>query len=339
MSKQYGLIPGNVFGSSDSEDDSNNKNGSSIKKQVFSQNSLQKKQIEKIHEQAVSEDASVFLYDEIFDDIQNKRNESKKEKKAQEAKKPKYINKLLETAEKRKKEYERRIERQVQKERDAEGEQFKDKESFVTSAYRKKLEEMKEAELLEKRQDYLESIGDVTKQGDLSGFYRHIYSQKMASDEDVGSKNIIKEEVDTNKSKDLVPKKKNYRKRDDSNDDEDLKTDATSEKVLKSEHLNSNIDADSDFSVESSSSSEDESNIKKKSIDNKNVVETKNDATNLPEVVLKVEQMENPKEEIKVEKTVKPKVNIWAKRTVGEAYVEAIKRYFERKALRESNKN
>lgn len=49
--------------------------------------------------------------------------------------KPKYISNLLKFAEVRKKEEERRIERQVQKEREAEGNEFADKDAFVTSAY------------------------------------------------------------------------------------------------------------------------------------------------------------------------------------------------------------
>lgn len=60
------------------------------------------------------------------------------------------------TAERRKKENERRIARQIQKEREAEGDEFADKEVFVTSAYKKKLEEMKVAEEKEKEQDRLE---------------------------------------------------------------------------------------------------------------------------------------------------------------------------------------
>lgn len=60
---------------------------------------------------------------------------------------------------------------QVQKERDLEGDKYKDKEAFVTSAYRQKLEEMKMAEEAEKREEYLESIGDVTKQRDLGLFF------------------------------------------------------------------------------------------------------------------------------------------------------------------------
>lgn len=55
----------------------------------------------------------------------------------------------------------------IQKEREKEGDEFADKEVFVTSAYKKKLEEMKLEEEKEKREEYLESIGDVTKQSDL----------------------------------------------------------------------------------------------------------------------------------------------------------------------------
>lgn len=53
--------------------------------------------------------------------MEQQRKESKLTKKDQE-KKPKYINRLLAAAEKRKRENERRIERQVQKEREEEGE-------------------------------------------------------------------------------------------------------------------------------------------------------------------------------------------------------------------------
>ena len=69
---------------------------------------------------------------------------------------PRYIQALLQTAEKRKKENERRIERQVQKEREEEGTEFADKESFVTASYRQKLEEFKKQEEEEKRMERLE---------------------------------------------------------------------------------------------------------------------------------------------------------------------------------------
>jgi coiled-coil domain-containing protein 55 len=51
---------------------------------------------------------------------------------------------------------ERRVERQVQKEREEEGAAFADKESFVTSAYRAKLEEFKIQEEIERREEQME---------------------------------------------------------------------------------------------------------------------------------------------------------------------------------------
>jgi len=62
----------------------------------------------------------------------------------------------MKQAERRKREQERRLEREIQKEREAEGEEFKDKEEFITSAYRKKLEEFKKLDEEEKRQDQID---------------------------------------------------------------------------------------------------------------------------------------------------------------------------------------
>jgi hypothetical protein len=62
----------------------------------------------------------------------------------------------MKQAERRKREQERRVEREVQKEREAEGEEFKDKDEFVTSAYRKKLEEFKKLDEEERRQDQID---------------------------------------------------------------------------------------------------------------------------------------------------------------------------------------
>ena len=65
----------------------------------------------------------------------------------------------------------------MQKEREAEGDQYADKEKFVTTAYRKKMEEQAKEEEEEARLARMEAALDVTKQNDLSGFYRHIYRQ------------------------------------------------------------------------------------------------------------------------------------------------------------------
>jgi len=306
-----------------------------------------------MHEQAVEEDPNVFLYDEVYDVIQNKREELKNKKKSLEDKKPKYIKKLMETAEKRKKEYERRVERQVQKEREEEGEKFKDKDIFVTSTYRKKLEEIKEAELEEKRQEYLESIGDVTKQADLSGFYRHLYSQKLENEqkpEEIDTKsqevNPKPEEMNSKRVMDASQKKKNYRKRESSNDEEPAVCEKADVEPAKTEHLNSNLDADSDFSVDSGSEDSDSEN--KKQVEKKVVSKEEQDTFKEPmkpaEKSVQIEiqkpvitdKIEDEIEEVEEIKPKKPKIDIWAKRTVGDLLLEAVKRYYERKAMKES---
>ena len=47
-------------------------------------------------------------------------------------------------------------------------------EKFVTAAYKQKMIEIEEQEKEEKLQDLKESIMDVTKQKDMSGFYKYV---------------------------------------------------------------------------------------------------------------------------------------------------------------------
>ena len=45
-------------------------------------------------------------------------------------------------------------------------------EKFVTNAYKQKMAEMREQEAQEKKEEMMEEIMDVTKQKDMSGFYK-----------------------------------------------------------------------------------------------------------------------------------------------------------------------
>ncbi|KAJ8971489.1 hypothetical protein NQ314_000674 [Rhamnusium bicolor] len=374
MSKQYGLILPNsdkghkiaavtatrpaIF-NEDSDSDSPETKPTGVTKSIKKQDKLNQ-------HKAIKEDPTVYQYDEIYDEMDQQRKESKLSRKDLD-RKPKYISKLLAAADKRKRENERRIERQVQKEREEEGEQFQDKESFVTSAYKKKLEELRELEEQEKREEYLESIGDVRKQGNLDGFYRHLYDQKVNYEEkkeidpekeNADIKEAPKSDSDDNRSakkrkssesqSDLESKikpkkdvkKRKYRTRKESEDQSD------EENKTKKEHLPSNLDADSDFSIDSSDSEDEkvekgkeekldktEADDEKKDTNNLNVEENKeNEAKEL------VENQEEEKLEEKIVevKPKKNKVDIWKKRTVGEKFDEALKRYFERKSLREA---
>ncbi|XP_075156528.1 uncharacterized protein LOC142229834 [Haematobia irritans] len=299
MSKQYGLIiPGqqkktapathrevsrpSIFDESSSSDSDNGPPKMQMKKTALGPSIMERRRAKNLQEKALAEDPTVFQYDELYDDMENKREEEKKVK-SNEPKKPKYITKLLETAERRKLENELRVERQVQKEREAEGEEFKDKEAFVTSSYRKKLEEMRKLEEQNKRDDYLEAIGDVRKQKDLDGFYRHLYEQKMGTTKDVKKPELHPEVTSSgvgDSNEDAISYKpiksgrpaqqRAYRKRKSSDDEEEEKPADISlqDTEDKKQHLTNNIDADSDFSIDDSDSSDSEdkeNNTKQKS--------------------------------------------------------------------------
>lgn len=337
MDKEYGLIVKNKLSAPTTrrpaifEEDSDSDGGSAkptgLKKPL-------KRQDRVVQEKALEEDPTVFQYDELYDDMDKKRNETKLANKDVD-KKPKYIKKLLIAAERRKLENERRIERQVQKEREEEGDEFRDKEAFVTASYKKKLEEMKELEEKEAREAYLESIGDCTKQIDgLDGFYRHLYSQVNdgKKEEEDGQKDVEKTakvedaekiEVKSEDAEKAKKKTRKYRKREDSKSDEE-------EVVASKAHLQSNVDADSDFSIDSESEGE-EKDVKVKEVV---VKEEKVDADETEEK--KEKPMKEEQEEEEEPKPKKPKIDIWKKRTVGEVFDEALKRFYERKTLRES---
>ncbi|KAH8260871.1 hypothetical protein KR038_007298 [Drosophila bunnanda] len=225
-------------------------------------------------EKALAEDPTIFQYDELYDEMDRGREEAK-QTKSQEPRKPKYIGRLLQHAERRKMERELRIERQVQKDREAEGEKFKDKDTYVTASYRKMLESIRQLQEQNAREEYLEAIGDVTKQKDLDGFYRHLYEQQLGST--TADNNAMKpktapstEEVSYKPIKAEAPKHRSYRQRR-SSEDEDPKaksgegpaSEDQAEAKPAQAHLANNIDADSDFSIDDSSDEEEHEKTEK----------------------------------------------------------------------------
>ncbi|EDW66076.1 nuclear speckle splicing regulatory protein 1 [Drosophila virilis] len=291
MSKQFGLIiPGqqkkqpvkpleqtkpSIFDESSNSSVSDHDAGApkmrlSGKAGVVSGPSLMERRVARnMQEKALAEDPTIFQYDELYDVMDTKREEAKEIKRL-EPRKAKYIGRLMEHAERRKLENELRVERQVQKDREAEGEMYKDKDTYVTAAYRKKLESIRQLQEQDKRDEYLEAIGDVTKQNDLDGFYRHLYEQKLGTQQpvpkpktapstsDVAYKPIKRDAPGSNKQR-------SYRRRRSSAEEEkpeaaaaaatdETKAGSSSAKA----HLANNIDADSDFSIDDSSDEEEQ---------------------------------------------------------------------------------
>lgn len=66
---------------------------------------------------------------------------------------PKYITKLIETAEVRKRDRLRAEDKMVQREREREGDEYADKDQFVTPAYLAQQEELRKIEEEEKRKE------------------------------------------------------------------------------------------------------------------------------------------------------------------------------------------
>nr|XP_049598846.1 nuclear speckle splicing regulatory protein 1 isoform X3 [Syngnathus scovelli] len=166
-----------VFGD-DSDDETSV--GESLQKEADKKKTMRQTQLEM--KKALEEDSTVYDYDAVYDDIQKQRLETSKKVLSGPAKKPKYIHQLMKAVDSRKKEQERRDERKIQKEREAEGNQFADKDAYVTTAYKRKLQEQKEEEERAKHEAAIEAALDVRKQNDLSGFYRHLLNQTVGEE-------------------------------------------------------------------------------------------------------------------------------------------------------------
>ncbi|KAF8212200.1 coiled-coil domain-containing protein 55-domain containing protein [Mycena galopus ATCC 62051] len=108
-------------------------------------------------------DATVFEYDEQLESLDRK---------------PKYISGLLNSAATRRLDYLRAEEKLMHREREAEGDEFADKESFVTQAYKDQMAAVRAAEEEEKKRDEL-----LKKQGGGSSGMAHFYRKLLEDSE------------------------------------------------------------------------------------------------------------------------------------------------------------
>ncbi|XP_054272457.1 nuclear speckle splicing regulatory protein 1 [Macrosteles quadrilineatus] len=381
--KQYGLIlpkkgagqdvihRPSIFDEESDSEDSGKEGGDWVKKayQREAAKSVEKRQTKIQIKKALSQDPSIFQYDEVYEDIKEKGSTGPKK---EEKKQSRYIQSLKRNAEKRKLENERRLERQVQKEREEEGEQFKDKETFVTSSYKKKLQEFQQMDEEEKRMDRLEEIGDVTKQADMSGFYRHLYrttvegepkQEKKEDEEKVKEKSespikkspVKEKNEESFKQVDNTKQKRQYRKRkrSTSSREEGEKTSSSSsdspssssesetenepKEVLKKAEPEKKKEKDHPTSRKQSET-RDKENIE---VPTKVVEETidskKKKLTDEKEKTIDKSNSEALLVAPVVQKETKPLKNIWQKRTVGAVFNDALQRYMERKSKRQGS--
>ncbi|TDH66506.1 hypothetical protein CCR75_007742 [Bremia lactucae] len=195
-SKQYGLLIPlkdsvkqesrkslNVFAAaaekSKKEKIADSKENAKCQKEIESTRSVHACRVDKLHALALAEDASVFDYDAVYDDMKSARAiEAGKSaaKREDEKKRPKYISTLLQQAKIREVENERIRERRLLNERKADDVLYGDKEKLVSASYKRKLQEMQRWDAEDARLAEVEEREDVVKQAEhgIAGFYANL---------------------------------------------------------------------------------------------------------------------------------------------------------------------
>ncbi|KAH0596159.1 hypothetical protein MHUMG1_06020 [Metarhizium humberi] len=125
-------------------------------------------------EAATELDSSIYEYDSVYDSLKPKKDDAKQDVE----RKPKYMKSLLQAAEVRKRDALIAEEKKIAREREAEGDEYVDKEKFVTEAYRKQQEENRRLEEEEKRRE--EEEAKKNEGGGMSAFYRKLLDKDEA---------------------------------------------------------------------------------------------------------------------------------------------------------------
>lgn len=128
---------GSIFGQEVSDEEDQGRPPSQSLKQ--GQSSLKRAELDESDE--------VYDYDGVYDSMKSGDREAAKAKETDKRdRKPKYMQNLFEMAEVRKRDRLRAEDVKLQRERQAEGDEYADKEKFVTGAYRARQEELRKAE-------------------------------------------------------------------------------------------------------------------------------------------------------------------------------------------------
>ncbi|PHH79085.1 hypothetical protein CDD80_5644 [Ophiocordyceps camponoti-rufipedis] len=123
------------------------------------------------HAKAAQEvDPTVYEYDSVYDSMKRAKSGAKDDVEPGGERKPKYMQGLMRAAQTRKRDALIAEETKVARERDAEGDEFADKETIVTEGYKRQLEENKRLKEEERRRE--EEDAKRNKGGGMSAFYR-----------------------------------------------------------------------------------------------------------------------------------------------------------------------
>lgn len=119
-------------------------------------------------------DPSVYDYDSVYDSLHAKPSTNSPSTLADHEQKPKYMGDLLAAAEVRRRDQLRAKEKMLAKERELEGDEFADKEKFVTGAYKRQQEEMRRLEAEEVSKEKEAEERRRREGGGLKGLYKNM---------------------------------------------------------------------------------------------------------------------------------------------------------------------
>ncbi|CEI92342.1 hypothetical protein RMCBS344292_06603 [Rhizopus microsporus] len=167
-------------GDSDDEQDAQDQKqaGQKAKAQVNRQLASYKtttKKLQELHTKALEEDPNIFDYDAVYDDLKEAERKQKEATKGPQEKKARYIKGLLEMAEIRKRDRLLAEEKKFAREREAEGEEFADKEVFITESFKKQKEELERIEREEREREE-----KAAKSKTMDSFYKQVLERKEA---------------------------------------------------------------------------------------------------------------------------------------------------------------
>jgi coiled-coil domain-containing protein 55 len=171
-------------------------NVNEINRSIVAQQQSSSRLTEKLKEDALAEDPSLYEYDAVYDSMQEERGDKKEKRKQEfdpssgrERKEARYIQQLKKSADIRKVDEERIFQMKLKKEADAEAHIYGDTEKFVTTAYKEKLAEMGRWKAEDARLKALEDSTTVDGKKSMVGFYSNLLTKNLA----MGSGDVSKD--------------------------------------------------------------------------------------------------------------------------------------------------
>ena len=202
-------------------------------------------------EKALSEFSSTYDYDAEYDSFSSNKPKAKQQKVEDDGpKESRYIATLMEKAKERQQEREIIKERKIAKEQEIEdsNQDYLGKEKFVTSAYKRKLEERKAWLEKDEKRAKLEEEEDVTKRkgGGVMGFYSNFTNNvavggvrsEASNNEESREQELLSKTADGLEKQNLMNQKPNdYVNMATSNFNDDVESDEEMEATLKQQAL------------------------------------------------------------------------------------------------------